>query len=296
MAPVKPEPVDDPAIPDVGCASSASQQPETTPTVGYLQQLVSGQSTSPDLLEKGVTIGVRLLKTLKEPLEAVAILNTTQASQWLKSISDLEALAQPTRTIVGVVGNTGAGKSSVISAVLDEERLLPTNCMRACTASPTEISYNRSEDPEELYRAEVEFITADDWLKDLRGLYTDLLDGNGEVSRECTNQDSDAGVAYAKIKAVYPKMTKEMIANATPEGLAGQVAVRSVLGTVKKLRATNAASLYRQLQEYVDSKEKNTEKRMEYWPLIKVVRIYTKAVALYATNPCLPLFQDPRCF
>lgn len=142
--------------------------------------------------------------------------------------------------------------------------------MRACTASPTEISYNHSDDPDELYRAEVEFITVDDWIKDLRALYSDLLDGNGEVSRECTNQDSDAGVAYAKIKAVYPKMTREMIASATPDALASQTAVRQVLGNVRKLRATTAASLYRQLQEYVDSKEKNTEKRMEFWPLIRL--------------------------
>ena len=166
--------------------------------------------------------------------------------------------------------------------------------MRACTASPTEISYNNSADPDELYRAEVDFITVEDWVNDLRALYSDLLDGNGEVSRDCTNQDSEAGVAYAKIKAVYPKMTKEMIAKASPEGLANEGAVRRVLGSVKKLRATTAASLYRQLQEYVDSKEKTAEKRMEFWPLIKVVRIYTKASAL-ATGACLvdlPGVQD----
>ncbi|KAK4236644.1 hypothetical protein C8A03DRAFT_16733 [Achaetomium macrosporum] len=288
MPSVKPEPTDDPGS-SVSHVDPASPAP---PALSYLQQLAS--STETELLERGVGIGVRLLESLKEPLEAVAPLNTTQASHWLKSIGDLEALAKPTRTIVGVVGNTGAGKSSVISAVLDEERLLPTNCMRACTASPTEISYNHSEDPEERYRAEVEFITVDDWVKDLRALYSDLLDGNGEVSRESSNQDSDAGIAYAKIKAVYPKMTKEMIAKATSESLANQVAVRSILGTVRKLRATTAASLYRQLQEYVDSKEKNTEKRIEYWPLIKVVRIYTKASAL-ATGACLvdlPGVQD----
>ncbi|KAL2132078.1 hypothetical protein VTI74DRAFT_4256 [Chaetomium olivicolor] len=292
MTSVKSEPVDDPGSYFGYADLEPEQDAETKPMIGYLQQLVS--ATSPELLEKGVSIGIRLLGSLKQPLQAVAPLNTTQANQWLKSIAELEALAKPTKTIVGVVGNTGAGKSSVISAVLDEERLLPTNCMRACTASPTEISYNHSEDPAELYRAEVEFITAGDWLKELRGLYSDLLDGNGEVSWECNNQDSDAGVAYAKIKAVYPKMTKDMIAQATPDALAGQPPVRAVLGTVRKLRATTAASLYRQLQEYVDSKEKNTEKRIEYWPLIKVVRIYTKASAL-ATGACLvdlPGVQD----
>lgn len=120
MSLMKPEPVD-----DAGFGVDAHTEPQqhgTPPDVGYLQQLVSSQTTSPDLLEKGVNIGLRLLKALKEPLDTVAPLNTTQASQWLKAIGDLEALAEPTRTIVGVVGNTGAGKSSVISAVLDEER------------------------------------------------------------------------------------------------------------------------------------------------------------------------------
>jgi hypothetical protein len=153
--------------------------------------------------------------------------------------------------------------------------------MRACTASPTEISYNHSENPDELYRAEVEFITGEDWVKDLRGLYSDLLDGSGEVCREATNQDSDAGIAYAKIKAVYPKFTREMIAKATPESLADQPAVRSILGTVKKLKATSAARLYRQLQEYVDSKEKNTEKNLESTGRLSRSSVFTPRLLLW---------------
>lgn len=258
----------------------------------YLERLLS--IASPEILEKGVAAGLEALESIKPPLDAMQSNRTTQAAHWLRAIQELKARAKPTRTIVGVVGNTGAGKSSVISAVLDEERLLPTNCMRACTASPTEISWNYSDDPEELYRAEVEFITAQDWTKELQALYVDLLDGNGEVCRDATNPDCDAGVAYAKIKAVYPRKTREMIANADPNKLASEPAVAAVLGATKKLKATTAASIYRQLQQYVDSKEKNTEKNVEYWPLIKVVRIFTKASAL-STGACLvdlPGVQD----
>ncbi|KAK3324641.1 hypothetical protein B0T19DRAFT_429037 [Cercophora scortea] len=275
--------------PDPDPASDVEPKPEST---SHLQQLVS--ATSPEALEDGVRIGLKVLKSLKVPLDAAAPLPNTQASDWLQCIERLEGRSKPSRTIVGVVGNTGAGKSSVISAVLDEERLLPTNCMRACTASPTEISYNHSDDPRELYRAEVEFLSHEDWLKELQSLFTDLMDGNGQVSRDCSNEDSEAGIAFAKIKAVYPKKTKEMIAETTPEKLASEFAVRRVLGTVKKLQATDAASIYRQLQTYVDSKEKNNERMMEFWPLIKVVRIFTKASAL-ATGACLvdlPGVQD----
>jgi hypothetical protein len=222
----------------------------------HLQQLVS--ASQPEVLEAGVEVGVQVLNDIKIALESALSNNTTEASSWIEAVEDLQSRAKPTRTIVGVVGNTGAGKSSVISAVLDEERLLPTNCMRACTASPTEISYNYLESPEQLYCAEVEFIAVEDWQKELKVLFTDLLDGNGEVSRECNDQNCDAGVAYAKIKAVYPKMTKDMIAQSNPDRLAREPAVRAVLGTVKNLQSTTAAGLYRALQTYVDSKEKNT--------------------------------------
>lgn len=66
------------------------------------------------------------------------------------------------------MGNTGAGKSSVINSLLEEERLVPTNCMRACTAVVTEISYNYDPDDAAKYQAEIEFIQPEDWEKELK--------------------------------------------------------------------------------------------------------------------------------
>ena len=67
--------------------------------------------------------------------------------------------------------------------------------MRACTAVVTELSYNYETIA---YRAEIEFITADEWRKELIILFNDLIDDNGKVSRESTTNDSDAAEAYAK--------------------------------------------------------------------------------------------------
>ncbi|KAI1478877.1 Dynamin family-domain-containing protein [Daldinia eschscholtzii] len=275
--------------------SSESPDIESNST-DYLERLIT--VNVPETLETGVTIGIDLLDQLKAKLSTF---QNADVDVWLETINTLKESAKPTRTVVGVVGNTGAGKSSVINAILDEERLLPTNCIRACTASPTEISYNHSDDPSQLYRAEIEFITAEEWIKELQILFNDLIDGNGAVSRDCSNADSEAGVAYAKLKAVYPHKTKEMIAEGSPQEFANEPAVRGVLGSVKTLKESSAKSLYSRLQHYVDSKEKITghehKKRnvpMEYWPLIKVVRIYTKAKALStgAVLVDLPGVQD----
>ena len=79
-------------------------------------------------------------------------------------------------------------------------------------------------------------------------------------------------------------------------------AVVEVLGTKKKIHAAESQNFYQKLQGYVDSKEKISKKdrskekvskkdkskekasksavQMEYWPLIKVVKIYTKSGAL----------------
>ncbi|KAB5535269.1 hypothetical protein GE09DRAFT_1250371 [Coniochaeta sp. 2T2.1] len=279
------------------CHESQHDQPETCDSLTvyhYLQQLSS--LTEPELLEKTVRAGLKFLGGIKSKVELFSPADDTEEARWVKATGNLCARPMRGRTIIGVVGSTGAGKSSVINAVLDEERLLPTSCLSACTASATEVSYNYSDDPAQLYRAEIEFITLDEWLKELDGLFNDLPDSSGKVVKESSNAETDAGQALAKIRAVYPKLTKEMIERSDPESLANDPVVRHALGTTMNFQATTARILYRKVQNYVGSREKSAaaSQNMEFWPLIKVVRVYTKAAALStgAVIVDLPSVQD----
>lgn len=74
------------------------------------------------LYEQGVKEGLDILSSLRKVLDTAQ--GSPDADQWLSMVNKVELQAQKTRTIVGVVGATGAGKSSVINAMLDEERLL----------------------------------------------------------------------------------------------------------------------------------------------------------------------------
>lgn len=114
------------------------------------------KETSLHRLQPAVVIGLTLLEEIAASFgKAEAV---PEIAGFIRSIEDIKGCIGAERVIIGVVGSTGAGKSSVINALLDEECLAPTNYMRACTAVVTEIQYNDSTDPASKYKAEVEFI------------------------------------------------------------------------------------------------------------------------------------------
>ncbi|ETS80015.1 hypothetical protein PFICI_07544 [Pestalotiopsis fici W106-1] len=223
------------------------------------------------------------------------------AARFLTTIERLRSQNKPTKTVIGMLGDTGSGKSSIVNALLDEEMIVPTNCMRACTSVITELSYNASNDPDERYRAEVEFISPDDWRNELSQLSHDLLNGAGEVVRESLNAETEAGVSWAKINAVYPELTKESFADTNIDTLASTPYVQAVLGAKHIITDSDSASFFEEMQKYIDSdaqegqrKRAGGRKQLQYWPLIKVVRIFVKADVLStgAVIVDLPGVQD----
>lgn len=274
------------------------------------------KDSSLETVESTVGVAIELLDTVT-PLLTEQIGHDPDAEEWTHRIGKLNSIPRkvqrlilhseklrsqiPTpRTIIGVVGSTGAGKSSILNAILDVERVVPTNGMRACTSVVTEISYNYETEP---YRASIEFVSASDWTSELKILFQNLVGEDGEISEEYVDQETDAGIAFAKITAVYPYMTKENVANSNVQSMLRDGSVSQVLGSNHCITEKTASLLYKAVHRYIDSKEKSSgsgetskqqHKEMEYWPLIRVVKIFLKSPVLStgAVLVDLPGVQD----
>lgn len=97
--------------------------PKNTMELDQLQELIS--DGAPATLERGVDAGLKILSGIKSAFENAK--NVPEIAQWIEASDKLRSQVAYERTVVGVVGSTGVGKSSVINAVLDEECLVPTN-------------------------------------------------------------------------------------------------------------------------------------------------------------------------
>ncbi|OAL63402.1 hypothetical protein A7C99_5796 [Trichophyton rubrum] len=232
--------------------------------------------------------GIHILEKLETILKKYP--SSTGANEALRK-QILETMDQgknhPTITI-GVVGATGAGKSSLINALLGEKRLVPTSGMRACTAAITEISYCHG--PWN-YEAEIQFVSRSAWKEEMRLLFEDMQDGLDELP---STYDSEFGIACAKFKAVYrldPEDTRTM----SIEKIMEVPNVAAVLGSTKYVSRNNATDFYNELKKYVDSEPhslvsdqdimdtNNTipqNKPVQLWPLVELVRLHVKAPVL----------------
>lgn len=278
-----------------------------------LHDIQPQSTTNPMLsrLETAVAKGVQALTHLHTFLtnSKLEIENTSDVSHWLSEITKIKQYAAPPKVIIGIVGSTGAGKSSLINAIIDEENLLGTSCMRASTAVATEIAYNYRSGKR--YRAEMEFVSRGEWERELRALVGDLKD-DGEnsfsgVRGETMARNFEAAVAMGKIRTVYPVLSVKEIKELDAEGLLRKGGVCDVLGQTVVVESDDPKAFARDLAVYIDSKGKcpkttapvndkskgkapirtvfdnqptTTTTATNYWPLVRVVRIYTKARAL----------------
>ncbi|XP_041860579.1 nuclear GTPase SLIP-GC-like [Melanotaenia boesemani] len=195
--------------------------------------------------------------------------DNTKLNTFLKTkISDLET---DKRELVGVFGRTGAGKSSLINAVIGEKKLLPTGSVSACTSVMIKVEANRHNLK---YEADVEFITEEEWRDELWSI--NQLNVDNPDSETKSDHDDDHRDIVEKLSALYGDEWKEK----TPENLLDNKYFNEIPEFLKSRKKTlicdSAEELSAQFVKYTrnDTKQgEGKEVKRWYWPLVKCVTI-----------------------
>ncbi|KAL3055673.1 hypothetical protein OYC64_018364 [Pagothenia borchgrevinki] len=176
-----------------------------------------------------------------------------------KNINTLET---DKRELVGVFGKTGAGKSSLINAVIGVKDLLPSGSISACTSVMIKVEANMK-NPK--YEAEIEFITKEEWKEELWTLINFAGDNKDQENYE-DDQDS-----VETLSLLYGEEWK----NNSPENLMDKKYFRKIpefLSSKSKILTRDTAlKLSSAFDKYTQSESNDEDDAKWYWLLVKCV-------------------------
>jgi len=180
-----------------------------------------------------------------------------------------EESSKKPEVVISLVGGTGAGKSTLLNAILNV-RLLPVSNMRACTAAITEVSYSQ----DGKYHAVIDFMTRQDWQKEINALKEDLKDYIEVQSHRAENSDTPldevnliSRVARDKIKTVYAlpddfEFSMENLRNLKEDDEIAQ----ALDGRQVSVTQSDLGDFRKDIALYLDSKHK-------FWPIVTKVAV-----------------------
>ncbi|XP_014861725.1 PREDICTED: nuclear GTPase SLIP-GC-like isoform X2 [Poecilia mexicana] len=177
------------------------------------------------------------------------------------------------KELVGVFGKTGAGKTSLINAVLKEKNLLPSGSVSACTSVMIKVEGNRQN---EKYEAEIEFISPEDWEDELGSLLSIIKKGNQETEDNVDDSDEEHHDAADKLSALYEDEWKEKSCEQLMETKYFKEIPEFLCSTSKTLVFESAKDLSTDIVKYTRDAAKNEDYdkiKKWYWPLVKCVTV-----------------------
>ncbi|XP_060921721.1 nuclear GTPase SLIP-GC-like [Labrus mixtus] len=203
----------------------------------------------------------------------------TELKDFLKK--KIGGLKKEKRELVGVFGKTGAGKSSLINAVIGEDDLLPSGSYKACTTVIIKVEANKQN---QNYEAEIEFITEEEFEEDVQGCKKILQNDADDEEENGDERDNADKINFKEVKsdavemlsAVYGEQWKEILDKNDLMNRKHFKEIPQFLSSKKKILSfRKAEELSAELVKYTRSRSKARDGKVKtwFWPLVKCVTI-----------------------
>ncbi|XP_065258190.1 nuclear GTPase SLIP-GC-like [Emys orbicularis] len=177
---------------------------------------------------------------------------------------------------IGLFGSTGAGKSSLFNAIIEQQFFLPVSGSQACTSCMVQVSSSRSKN----YEAKIHLLSLQEWKEELKNL-VELVrkPGEEEEEEEEGKGEDDVGEAVQKLQALYGRDAET---RPYEDLLRAKPLVNIPPSKCIRLEGAQAKELSDKLDPYVrcqsdkDEEEPAQEEekaKMRLWPLIKYVEV-----------------------
>lgn len=203
------------------------------------------------------------------------------------------------RRVLGVMGDSGCGKSSLINALIGED-ILPRSCIgEACTAVPVEVRYNTGTNENSRYRAIIHTITAEEWRTELELLVREVIERNDSQCQD--HMTEEAQVAEGKIQVVYPDVDIPKLTHALIPSLMCDRNITAYCGRKIEIAEPKVEDFINAIAPFIEGSVKKNRRNLSHdaakWPLIKRVEILCRAEVLQTGLVLvdLPGFSDSNC-
>ncbi|XP_032444143.1 nuclear GTPase SLIP-GC-like [Xiphophorus hellerii] len=213
---------------------------------------------------------LRILSEVKNVMRHVLdkLQENTKLNSFLREkIRDLKT---DRRELVGVFGKTGAGKTSLINALIDERKLLPSGDVDACTSVMIKVEANMCNTK---YEAHIEFITKEEWKDELWSV-SQFQENTAAQKKE--DEDDDYQDVAEKLSALYGEEWKQKSSEQLMDPKYFREIPEFLQSTGKILSCETANELSAKMIKYTRTESNHGgEKDINrwYWPLVKCVTV-----------------------